>query len=440
MADKRRGLGKGLGALIPATTSASSSSTSVAERPVDVFFPGSNSSEGEDVPRETKLQMQPRRSGGKKAAKKAVSPAETATKSRDRAEKSATKPAATESSAKKVTAAKGTKTKSSEVAGTKKVATKSAKTTKAAAQKGSSTQGSPPSQVDKSDKTDTVAVEEPENGLVPVPGASFAHLEVGDIQPNPQQPRKVFDAEDMAELVHSIREIGVLQPIVVRAVAGSAGKYELIMGERRWRASQAAGKSTIPAIIRETADTDLLRDALLENLHRSELNPLEEAAAYEQLLSDFSCTHEELAARIGRSRPQITNMVRLLKLPGPVQKRLTNGHLTTGHARALLSLTTQEQMMRVSDRVIIDGLSVRATEELVASLTEPPEDGGARRRRTSSQFADLAGRLSSRFDTKVAIAMGKRKGKVTLEFQDEDELNRLMGLMAPDTSGGKNTP
>lgn len=432
MAEKRRGLGKGLGALIPAANADTPASTSVAERPVDVFFPGSARGE-DDVPRETKLHMTPRRSK-KKTTSTRDSAIKGKTQSVDVTEDAADQAPETKEAknAKPAAASKSTKSK------TVKSGAKTAKAGKSKASTNASNSAVPQSEGDRSqeapekDKSDTAeSVESVETSdkLVPVPGATFANLAVGDIAPNPQQPRKVFDAEDMAELVHSIREIGVLQPIVVRPLP--SGTYELIMGERRWRASQAAGQPTVPAIIRQTADTDLLRDALLENLHRSELNALEEAAAYEQLLSDFSCTHEELASRIGRSRPQITNMVRLLRLPGPVQKRLTNGQISTGHARALLSLKTHEQMVRVSDRVIIDGLSVRATEELVASLTEPPEEGTLRRRRSTGEFGDLAGRLSTHFETKVAIAMGKKKGKVTLEFQNEDELQRLLDKMAP---------
>lgn len=425
MAEKRRGLGKGLGALIPAANSDAPAATSVAERPVDVFFPGAGGGD-EAVSRETKLQMTPRRT-----KKRGSSTRDSVI----RAKQQPSDVAADDVEDEKIdggsttTQSEPSRPKASKRKATKSTSKSSQATKKEVAKKGPTVAAAESEDGDKKDNSDSASSDNDTENLVPVPGAMFANLAVGDIAPNPQQPRKVFDAEDMAELVHSIREIGVLQPIVVRPLP--SGTYELIMGERRWRASQAAGQPTVPAIIRQTADTDLLRDALLENLHRSELNALEEAAAYEQLLSDFACTHEELASRIGRSRPQITNMVRLLRLPGPVQKRLTNGQISTGHARALLSLKTHEQMVRVSDRVIIDGLSVRATEELVASLTEPPEEGSIRRRRTTGEFGDLAGRLSTHFETKVAIAMGKKKGKVTLEFQNEDELKRLLDKMAP---------
>ena len=220
--------------------------------------------------------------------------------------------------------------------------------------------------------------------LAPVPGASYGDLPIDSIRPNPRQPRTVFDEDDMSELVHSIREIGVLQPIVVRPVsAGQDGdvadgvRYELIMGERRWRASQAAGKDTVPAIVKETEDDDLLRDALLENLHRSQLNALEEAAAYQQLLEDFGCTHDELAGRIGRSRPQISNTLRLLKLPPLVARRVAAGVLSAGHARALLSLADGASMERLAQRIVAEGLSVRNVEEIVAVGAGGGEDQGS---------------------------------------------------------------
>ena len=213
------------------------------------------------------------------------------------------------------------------------------------------------------------------DGLAPVPGASYGEVPLDEIRPNPRQPRTVFDDDDMAELVHSIREIGVLQPVVVRPISAGQGvdddvpegvRYELIMGERRWRASREAGRDTIPAIVKETEDDDLLRDALLENLHRSQLNPLEEAAAYQQLLEDFGCTHDDLAGRIGRSRPQISNTLRLLRLPPMVARRVAAGVLSAGHARALLSLEDGAAMERLAQRIVAEGLSVRSVEEIVA--------------------------------------------------------------------------
>ena len=281
-------------------------------------------------------------------------------------------------------------------------------------------------------------------GLAPVPGASYGDLPINSIRPNPRQPRTVFDEDDMAELVHSIQEIGVLQPIVVRPVAAGQDddvpegvRYELIMGERRWRASQAAGKDTIPAIVKETDDDALLRDALLENLHRSQLNALEEAAAYQQLLEDFGCTHDELAGRIGRSRPQISNTIRLLKLPPLVARRVAAGVLSAGHARALLSLDDGASMERLAQRIVAEGLSVRNVEEIVAvGLSD--EKTKRRRPRAGNrhpQLDDLAARLSDRFDTRVNIALGQRKGKLTVEFASVDDLNRIVDMLGVDPRG-----
>jgi ParB family chromosome partitioning protein len=281
--------------------------------------------------------------------------------------------------------------------------------------------------------------------LAPVPGVSYGEIPVEQIRPNPRQPRSVFDEDDMAELVHSIREIGVLQPIVIRPIPAGQGpdeldnaadgvRYELIMGERRWRASQAAGKATVPAIVKETEDDDLLRDALLENLHRSQLNALEEAAAYQQLLEDFGCTHDELAARIGRSRPQISNTLRLLKLPPLVARRVAAGVLSAGHARALLGLPDGGAMERVAQRIVAEGLSVRNVEEIVA-VGGPDEVAKPRRPRAGNrhpQLDDLAARLSDRFDTRVNIALGQRKGKLTVEFASVEDLNRIVDMLGLD--------
>jgi ParB family chromosome partitioning protein len=276
-----------------------------------------------------------------------------------------------------------------------------------------------------------------QEGLAPVPGASYAEIPVGEIRPNPRQPRSVFDEDDMAELVHSIREIGVLQPIVVRPVPADGdgeARFELIMGERRWRATQEAGLEAIPAIVKETDDDDLLRDALLENLHRSQLNALEEAAAYQQLLEDFGCTHDELAGRIGRSRPQISNTLRLLKLPPLVARRVAAGVLSAGHARALLALDDAAAMERLAQRIVAEGLSVRSVEEIVA-LGGDQERTKPRRPRAGSrhpQLDDLAARLSDRFDTRVNIALGQRKGKLTVEFASVEDLNRIVDLLGVD--------
>ena len=269
--------------------------------------------------------------------------------------------------------------------------------------------------------------------LAPVAGAHFAELPVTAITPNAVQPREVFDEDAMAELVHSISEVGLLQPIVVRP--SGPDRYELIMGERRWRATQQAGLTTIPAIVRETDDVDMLRDALLENLHRSQLNPLEEASAYAQLLEDFACTHEELAGRIGRSRPQISNTLRLLKLSPAVQRRVAAGVLSAGHARSLLSVTDAEIQDRLAARVVAEGISVRALEEIVAvGDTGRPETRTQRRRPTAPGLADLADRLSDRLETRVKVDLGQRKGKITVEFATLEDLRRIVDLIDRDES------
>jgi ParB family chromosome partitioning protein len=346
MAEKRRGLGRGLGALIPTGTERD-------ERPVDVFFPG------------------PSLAG-------AVDPGEPRADVDGAAEPAPAAPAPTHAS---------------------------------------------------------------EADLVPVPGARFAELPLTSIRPNPRQPRTVFDEEALAELVASVREIGVLQPVVVRELDEADGdvRYELIMGERRWRASQEAGLEAIPAIIRETSDDDLLRDALLENLHRSNLNPLEEAAAYQQLLDDFQCTHDELAQRIHRSRPQITNTLRLLRLPPLVQRRVAAGVLSAGHARALLGLPDAAAMERLAQRIVAEGLSVRATEEIVALGGDPEAAKPARRAPRPGErvqaVEDLAARLSDRLDTRVKIALGKKKGRLTVEFASVQDLNRILDVIAPEDPG-----
>ena len=274
-------------------------------------------------------------------------------------------------------------------------------------------------------------------GLQPVSGAHFAEVPLDRISPNPQQPRAHFDPEALAELVTSIREVGLLQPVVVRQVSEDADgpRYELIMGERRWRASQVAETGTIPAIVRATADDDLLRDALLENLHREQLNPLEEAAAYAQLLEDFGATHEQLAERIGRSRPQITNTLRLLQLPHAVQRRVAAGVLSAGHAKALLGLPTAEAQEEMATRVVAEGLSVRGVEEAVQVAHSDGDDGKGRspraKRPVPQGLSELADRLSDRFETRVKVDMGRAKGKVTIEFATLDDLHRIVGIIEP---------
>ena len=273
------------------------------------------------------------------------------------------------------------------------------------------------------------AVQPNENvGLLPVPGARLAHLNPNDIVPNHVQPRNVFDETDLAELVRSIQEVGVLQPIVVRSIVEQPGKYELVMGERRLRATKEAGLATIPAIIRETADVDMLRDALLENLHRAQLNPLEEASAYQQLLADFGITQEELALKIGRSRPQITNTIRLLKLPESVQLRVAAGVLSAGHARAILSVVDPVGMLKLADKIVNEDLSVRAAEAAAATTprVEPVKPVSGRRQ---GHLDEIAEHLGDRLDTRVKIHLGARKGQITVDFATIGDLNRILGVM-----------
>jgi len=270
---------------------------------------------------------------------------------------------------------------------------------------------------------------------VGVPGAQLREVAVDEVVPNPKQPRQVFDDEALDELTHSVREFGLLQPIVVRERALDDGRvgYELIMGERRLRAAKAAALQTVPAIVRDTTDDALLRDALLENIHRVQLNPLEEAAAYQQLLEEFGATHEELAGRIGRSRSQVTNTIRLLKLPVKVQTRVAAGVISAGHARALLGLADAEAQDALATRIVAEGMSVRATEEAVAmAAAEQPAAKRRIRRITAPGVEDLAGRLSDVFETKVKVQIGRAKGRIVVEFGSVDDLQRIIGLMAPD--------
>jgi ParB family transcriptional regulator, chromosome partitioning protein len=263
--------------------------------------------------------------------------------------------------------------------------------------------------------------------------AEYREIAVGAVVPNPQQPRTQFDEETLAELEHSIREFGLLQPIVVRETA--PGRYQLVMGERRWRAAQRAGLTQLPAIVRRTGDDAMLRDALLENIHRVQLNPLDEAAAYEQLLAEFGVTHTELADRLGRSRPVVTNTIRLLKLPVPVQRRVAAGVLSAGHARALLGLDDAGQQEELAARVVAEGMSVRATEEAVVLLRGAAPAAPKRARRRPMQapgVQDLADRLSDRFDTRVRVELGQRKGRIVVEFGSVEDLERIAALMKPD--------
>ncbi|TWP38259.1 ParB/RepB/Spo0J family partition protein [Leekyejoonella antrihumi] len=362
MSEKRRGLGRGLGALIPPTPSAPGSA-----RPTDVFFA------------EKKAGAAPERFTGNNAGRDQSAEGFTGN-----IDSTVDEAAPTEAPEGRATGGDGTE------------------------------------------------------DLKAVPGARFAELLVARIRPNPRQPRQVFDEDDMAELVHSISEIGVLQPVVVREVTpedSSEIQFELIMGERRLRATAKAGLERIPAIVRTTNDDDLLRDALLENLHRAQLNPLEEAAAYQQLLEDFGCTHEELARRIGRSRPQITNTVRLLKLPPLVARRVAAGVLSAGHARALLALPDGASMERIAQRIVAEGLSVRTTEEIVSLGDDraPARRNAPRQGARHPQLDDLAASLSDRLDTRVAINLGKRKGKLTVEFASVEDLQRIIDMLGLQT-------
>jgi ParB family transcriptional regulator, chromosome partitioning protein len=265
-----------------------------------------------------------------------------------------------------------------------------------------------------------------------IPGAHYQEIEVSAITPNPRQPRRSFDQEALDELAESIREVGLLQPVVVRAAG--PGRYELIMGERRWRACQRAGLTEIGAIVKQTQDNELLRDALIENLHRQQLDPLEEAAAFQQLLDDFGATHEELARKIGRSRPHISNTLRLLNLPPAVQKRVAAGVLSAGHARALLSLENPEAQERLASRIVAEGLSVRAVEEIVAVGGDdaPRKRASVGRQPVAPGLLRLADRLSDAFDTRVKVEMGRHKGKIIVEFATPEDLERIVKAMSPD--------
>ena len=423
MSEKRRALGRGLGALIPNAPAGTG-----AARPVDVFFKDNSAAEqarsGSAVTGTGVLDR------GSAADVGRDSGAETAGGD-DNGQVSA--PTGTDAEqGNGQHAASGAGATGSVTSGGQESADEDAGED---ADAGGDAGGETRTSVDDGQEAALDAVAQ--DGLAPVPGASYAEIPVGEIRPNPRQPRSVFDEDDMAELVHSIREIGVLQPIVVRPVPadGDGGaRFELIMGERRWRATQEAGLEAIPAIVKETDDDALLRDALLENLHRSQLNALEEAAAYQQLLEDFGCTHDELAGRIGRSRPQISNTIRLLKLPPLVARRVAAGVLSAGHARALLALEDAASMERLAQRIVAEGLSVRSVEEIVA-LGGDQERVKPRRPRAGSrhpQLDDLAARLSDRFDTRVNIALGQRKGKLTVEFASVEDLNRIVDLLGVD--------
>lgn len=447
MAQKKRGLGRGLGALIGASTEPSPEA-SISE---SVSAPNSAS--------ET-TQNQDTEAVETEAAAESATGAGTATDTESNATPALTsrpaargadmffngEPAASTSAKRKAMDladgwardAQAAKKKSGGISTAKATASK-VTASKAASNKVATGESNPvkttnTSNVDPKVPQSTepnISSNSTEIDLVPVPGADFAELEIAKIRENPRNPRTVFDEEELNELAYSLREVGVLQPIVVRPVKGpdsSEFPYELVMGERRWRAAKLAGLKAIPAIIRHTTDDDLLRDALLENLHRSQLNPLEEAAAYGQLLEDFGCTQDELASRIGRSRPQISNTLRLLKLPALVQRRLAAGSISAGHARALLALEDAQLQEELAQRIVNEGLSVRAVERLIANGVESASSVRAVTRRTSynPRVVDLTSKLATKFETPVKIDVGKRKGKITLEFTNLDDLERLI--------------
>ncbi|WP_346958753.1 ParB/RepB/Spo0J family partition protein [uncultured Arthrobacter sp.] len=429
MSDKRRGLGRGLGALIPSSASANASGNgSAPSRPVDLFFPEARKRSSDAVSMEETAETMAAPAAPAAPAEKTTASSAPEALSGTAASDQAAEAAAPSTTAAKSSAAKEARPATSAGAAAKKAPARNASAARTATQDAD----------DADARTASAAeVDAADNGvdLVEVPGVRFAEIAVSDIHPNRKQPRSVFDEDDMAELVHSVREIGVLQPIVVRTSTEEGGEpYELVMGERRWRAVQAAGLETIPAIVRDTTDDDLLRDALLENLHRSQLNPLEEAAAYQQLLEDFGTTHEQLADRIGRSRPQVSNTLRLLKLPPLVQRRVGAGVISAGHARALLALPDAAAMERLAQKIVAEGMSVRATEEAVTLYQSPaaPTKNNIPRPGARHERLDyLASSLSDRLDTNVKISLGARKGRVSIEFASVEDLNRIMEVLTP---------
>ena len=450
MTEKRRGLGRGLGALIPSTAESVEATEggqpARAGRPVDLFFASVS-----DEPALGRTAGPRRGAGINKDALRAPAKKKPATRTAaSRTAKTGNKPQAAEMEVAENSAAETAD--SAAEAPVEAVKAPAKPRPRKSASKAASEAPSPaeelPEPTSGSAAEVSTAVEEARSAataaaadvsretLMEVPGARFAELPIDSIHPNRKQPRSVFDEDDMSELVHSIREIGVLQPIVVRpsAEGDEEHPYELVMGERRWRASREAGLSAVPAIIRSTQDVDLLRDALLENLHRSQLNPLEEAAAYQQLLDDFECSHEELAERIGRSRPQISNTLRLMKLPPLVQRRLAAGVLSAGHARALLGLSDPAEMEKLAQKIVAEGMSVRATEEVVAlsdGIRRPAKESKPKVGARHERLDYLANSLSDRLDTNVKITLGARKGKVSIEFASVDDLNRIMTVLNP---------
>lgn len=432
MAEKRRGLGRGLGALIPQSTKNSGNAeakasentaaaktapkkvTAPTEEPMtDGLFEMAHEAKPEKHRKSTKIEAVEAKPADSAPAQEKPAPAE-------KVEKKAEAPASSQDVS-------------------RETSKKKSRVDMGAALRNTTLTRRPVDFFFGEDVSTPQSASEEQSGLVPVPGAQFAELNVRDIHPNRKQPRTDFDEQDMEELIHSVREIGVLQPIVVRpSRENGAEKYELVMGERRWRATQAAGLNTIPAIVRETEDGDLLRDALLENLHRSQLNPIEEAAAYQQLMEEFDTTQEQLAKRIGRSRPQISNTIRLLKLPALVQRRVAAGILSAGHARALLALTDQAQIETLAQKIVNEGLSVRATEELVnhaSGAAEVKERKAPQPQKHRERLDYIAEAFADKLDTSVKISLGARKGKMTIEFANVEDLNRIIRVLDSDFSG-----
>ena len=413
-ARKHAGLGRGLGALIPqASEQTPHSAPSAPSRPLDVFFPEGSSAGKRGG--SAKDLLQPKRGTASSKKKRPTMPSVEAAGGRRGAGSRSGLGGGNDGSGSRQKAAR--------------VPAKDASV----------------NEVDKREEQNVSRETSVDLELLPVPGASFAEIAIDQIVPNTKQPREVFDEDDLKELSASIKEVGVLQPVVVRSIPAKGrseklteflaekpeARFELIMGERRLRASELAGETTIPAIIRETEDGDLLRDALLENLHRAQLNPLEEASAYQQLMADFGATQEELAKRIARSRPQIANTLRLLKLPPSVQKKVAAQVITAGHARALLSLSTPEEMERLAERIVAEGLSVRTTEEIVrlgkAKATPRPR---ARQQRPLSQLGEsVVSALSDAYDTRVTITEGRKKGRIVIEFAGSEDLQRIADLI-----------
>ena len=413
-ARKHTGLGRGLGALIPqASEQTPQNAPSAPSRPLDVFFP-EGSSAGKRGGSAKEL-LQPKRGTASSKKKRPSMPSVEAAGSR-----------------------RGVGSRSA-LGGGINGSDSRQKAARVPAH------DAVVNEAEKHDEQNVSRETSVDHELLPVPGASFAEIAIDQIVPNTKQPREVFDEDDLKELSASIKEVGVLQPVVVRSIPAKGrseklteflaekpeARYELIMGERRLRASELAGETTIPAIIRETEDGDLLRDALLENLHRAQLNPLEEASAYQQLMADFGATQEELAKRIARSRPQIANTLRLLKLPPSVQKKVAAQVITAGHARALLSLSTPEEMERLAERIVAEGLSVRTTEEIVrlgkAKATPRPH---ARQQRPLSQLGEsVVSALSDAYDTRVTITEGRKKGRIVIEFAGSEDLQRIADLI-----------